>query len=171
MGVGAGRTEEVGLRPRGEDQRVAGEHVSVGRGHAVRRRIDRRHLGQLDLHVDVIVEELAQRVRDVARGQLRRRDLVEQRLELVIVVAVDQGDPDVVAVGQPPGAADAGEAAADDDDVQLPLGQVNRHAPLRCGPRAPRRSRRWSPTRRALAMAVSAGLTAPMLGKKLVSTT
>jgi hypothetical protein len=33
------------------------------------------------------------------------------------------------------------------------------------------RSARWSPTRRALAIAVSAGFTAPMLGKKLVSTT
>ena len=33
------------------------------------------------------------------------------------------------------------------------------------------RSMRWSPTRRALAMAVSDGFTAPMLGKKLVSTT
>ena len=30
---------------------------------------------------------------------------------------------------------------------------------------------RWSPTRRALAIAVRAGFTAPMLGKKLVSTT
>src|SRR6185436_178663 len=36
---------------------------------------------------------------------------------------------------------------------------------------APRRSRRWSPTRMALAIAVRAGFTAPMLGKKLVSTT
>ena len=33
------------------------------------------------------------------------------------------------------------------------------------------RSVRCSPTRMALAMAVSAGFTAPMLGKKLVSTT
>jgi len=32
-------------------------------------------------------------------------------------------------------------------------------------------SRRWSPTRMALAMAVSAGFTAPMLGKNEVSTT
>ena len=37
--------------------------------------------------------------------------------------------------------------------------------------RQPRRCSRWSPTRSALAIAVSAGLTAPMLGKKLVSTT
>src|SRR6185312_6606537 len=36
---------------------------------------------------------------------------------------------------------------------------------------APIRSSRWSPTRTALAIAVSAGFTAPMLGKKLVSTT
>ena len=35
----------------------------------------------------------------------------------------------------------------------------------------PRRSRRWSPTRRALAMAVREGLTAPIVGMKLVSTT
>jgi hypothetical protein len=33
------------------------------------------------------------------------------------------------------------------------------------------RPRRWSPTRKALAMVVSPGFTAPMLGKKLVSTT
>ena len=33
------------------------------------------------------------------------------------------------------------------------------------------RSRRWSPTRRELAIAVKAGFTAPMLGKTLVSTT
>src|SRR6185437_306705 len=35
----------------------------------------------------------------------------------------------------------------------------------------PSRSSRWSPTRKALAIAVSAGLTALMLGKQLVSTT
>ena len=104
--------------------------------------------------------------------QLRGRHLVEQRLELVVVVAVDQRDAHVVVVGQPPGAADAGEAAADDDDVQLALGQVNRHAPAPVRPAArPGARRRWSPTRTALAIAVSAGFTAPMLGKKLVSTT
>src|SRR6516165_10844712 len=37
--------------------------------------------------------------------------------------------------------------------------------------RASSRSSRWSPTRSALAIAVSAGLTAPLEGKKLVSTT
>jgi hypothetical protein len=48
---------------------------------------------------------------------LRGGDLVEQRLELVIVVAVDQRDVDLVVLGQPLGAAQPGEAAADDYDV------------------------------------------------------
>ena len=39
------------------------------------------------------------------------------------------------------------------------------------GASAPSRSSRWSPTRSEFAIAVSAGLTAPMLGKMLVSTT
>ena len=38
-------------------------------------------------------------------------------------------------------------------------------------PSRPSRSSRWSPTRSAFAIAVSDGFTAPMLGKKLVSTT
>ena len=48
-----------------------------------------------------LAEQLAQRVRDVARRELRGRHLVEQRLELVVVVAVDQRDAHVVVLGQP----------------------------------------------------------------------
>ena len=126
---------------------------------------------ELDVDVGVVAEELAQRERDVAGGQLRGRDLVEQRLELVVVVAVDQRDADVVLARQPPDAADAGEAAADDDDVQLPSRSRDMRGLRSRRAGAPRRSSRWSPTRSALAIAVSAGFTAPMLGKKLVSTT
>ena len=49
-------------------------------------------------------------------GEHRRRHLVQQRLELVVVVLVDQRDVDVVVLREGPGAGDAGEAAADDDD-------------------------------------------------------
>ena len=95
----------------------------------VRRRVHRRRpRASLTSTLVVVVEQLAQRVGDVAGGQLRGRHLVEQRLELVVVVAVDQRDADVVVPGQPPGAPDAREAAADDDDVQLALGAVIRHA-------------------------------------------
>ena len=44
----------------------------------------------------VVAEQLAQRERDVARRELRGRHLVQQRLELVVVVAVDQRDAHVV---------------------------------------------------------------------------
>ena len=84
----------------------------------------RLDLGELDVDVRVAVEQLAQREGDVARRQLRGRHLVEQRLELVVVVAVEQRDPHVVVLGQPPRAADAGEAAADDDHVRC---RVVRH--------------------------------------------
>ena len=70
-----------------------------------------------------------------------------------------------------------GDAAEDDGHHQEPSGpagvveQPGSTGPLRLPHRHPSRSVRCSPTRMALAMAVRAGLTAPMLGKKLVSTT
>ena len=71
-------------------------------------------------------------------------------------------------------AAEAGEAAADDHHMALAVGRAHElRRPLARSPGAATdiRSSRWSPTRSALAIAVSAGFTAPMLGKKLVSTT
>jgi hypothetical protein len=55
---------------------------------------------------------------DVARGECRGRDLVQQRLEQVVVVLVDQRDVDRRAV-QRPRSAQSPEAAADDDDARV----------------------------------------------------
>ena len=115
----------------------------------------------------------ARRIGDgaVARRQRARRHLVEQRLEQVVVRAVDQRHVDVGAP-QPLRGGKPAEAAADDHDPRSPASPaLSRHLPAPAGLRAPIRSSRWSPTRSAFAIAVSAGLTAPMLGKKLVSTT
>ena len=107
----------------------------------------------------------------VARGQRAGRHLVEQRLEQVVVHPVDERHVDVGAAQLARGGEPA-EAAADDHDPAarrlLPSGGT-RGLLRRLA--APSRSSRWSPTRSALAIAVSAGFTAPMLGKKLVSTT
>ncbi len=83
-------------------------------------------------------------------------------------------------------------ADIDSYDPAAPAGAAKRHAgdQVTVGPRSvavfratplprpqlrsaaqPSRCSRWSPTRTALAIAVRAGLTALMLGKKLVSTT
>ena len=72
----------------------------------------------------------------------------------------------------------AGGGERDEGDALDEPGRVDRsglgprpqRAPAGCRAQA-NRSVRCSPTRMAFAMAVSAGLTAPMLGKKLVSTT
>jgi len=63
--------------------------------------------------------------------------------------------------GEPAGGAESGAS------VRRPVAQCDAVAVAE----APRRSSKWSPTLSELAIAVSAGLTAPMLGKTLVSTT
>ena len=79
---------------------------------------------------------------------------------------------------EPAAEADDGDTLISARDLDLPallgdcgalLGQAATSAATAVG--APRRSSRWSPTRNEFAIAVRAGLTAPMLGKTLVSTT
>ncbi len=103
-------------------------------------------------------------------GELGRCDLVEERLELVVSVLVEQGDTDALDSGEPLRACNPGEPSPDDCDVRRAV-LAHRLAAAEADSLAPSRSRRWSPTRSAFAIAVSAGFTAPMLGKKLVSTT
>src|SRR5262249_34154583 len=65
------------------------------------------------------------RAGDVFGGQLRRRHLVEQRLELVVVVPVDQGDVDAFLT-QAVGTRDTGQTAAHDDERPPP--RLSRHS-------------------------------------------
>ena len=69
----------------------------------------------LDVDGVVLGEDRPQWAGDVGRGELGRGDLVQEGLELVVVVAVEQRDVDVV-LGELLGAPDPGEPAADDDD-------------------------------------------------------
>ena len=59
--------------------------------------------------------------RDLPFGEDARRHLVEQRLEEVVVGAVDDRDPDRLAAERP-GGEEAAEAAADDHDVVAGVG-------------------------------------------------
>ena len=103
--------------------RARGEHEVVGRQRpavveherAVR---ERRRRDAPEDHVDArhVREDRAQRARDVLGGQLRRGHLVEQRLELVVVGAVDQRRADArLAEGLRRG--DARQAAAEHQHV------------------------------------------------------
>ena len=159
---------EVGLRgAAGDDQAVVrvGAHRVIGpdRRHGAHREVEPRDLGQLHRHVAVMTQHLPDRRRHLTRGQDSRRQLIEQRLEEVVVPLVDQRHLHR-RPSQELRSEQAPETATDDEHpVNRDIGH-REHS-------QPRRSVRWSPTRRALAMAVSDGFTAPMLGKKLVSTT
>ena len=109
--------EEVRLGACREDQVVAGVGLAGVGGRAPGDRIDADDGPALGLEVLVFLGDLAQRVRDVARDQHRRGDLVQQGLELVVVVLVDQRDGDVVVRGECPSTSHAGESTTNDHDA------------------------------------------------------
>ncbi len=79
-------------------------------------RIDPLHDSEQHLQVGLPAENRPDGRGDVPRREARRGDLVEQGLEEVIVVAVDERDPDRGA-GERARGVEAAEAAPDDDNV------------------------------------------------------
>ena len=108
-----GYAEEVGLGAHRQHEVVPGERLPVRPRDRPGVGVHSDDLALLYGHGLVLAEHGAQRAADVGRGELRGGHLVEQRLELVVVVAVDQRDLDP-GVGQHLGAPDAREAAPDD---------------------------------------------------------
>ena len=70
-----------------------------------------------DRHVGRLHENLPQRASDIRGGQRGRGDLVEERLEKVVVCAVDQDHLEPVIVGKPAGTLQTSEAPADDQNT------------------------------------------------------
>ena len=105
---------EVAVRRTARDDQEVVLDAAGRRLDRVRRRVERAHL--VPEHGDVLLrpQDLPQRRRDVGRGECGGRDLVEERLEQVMVAAVDQ---DHVDVSPREGAhrPQPAEAAADDD--------------------------------------------------------
>ena len=171
----------------GDNEAVVGELVDFAREgggvHHPPLQVEPGHLGEDDLDVLAPAQGVAQHGRDGAGRQDPGRHLVEQRLEEVVVPLVDERDVEV-GPSEQPGSRQAAEPAADHDNavaLRCAHGSSFRREAVASASRVRRRhtpgrsqanrSVRCSPTRMALAMAVSAGFTAPMLGKKLVSTT
>jgi hypothetical protein len=109
--------EEVRLRSGGQHQKVTLVALAVSRRHRPVSWVGDHHLGHLHVHVRVIAKRLPKRRRDIARPELRRGHLVKQRLELVVVVLVDERNSHIVALGQLARASEPGKSAADDHDV------------------------------------------------------
>jgi hypothetical protein len=113
--LGARRVEEVRLGSGGDHQEFALDHFTAGECDGVPPWITRGDL--VGAHFDVIRvgEHLIQVERDVARRQLSRGDLVQQRLELMEPVLVEQSGAHAFGSDKLLGAGYAGETAADDE--------------------------------------------------------
>jgi hypothetical protein len=108
---------EIGVtRAGGEHQRVVGDRIAVIEQHALARGIDAADIGEQRRHLLAVAQEITDRPGDFRRRQRRGRDLVEQRLEQMVVAAVDQRDPDR-RTGKAKGRFQSAKAGADDDDM------------------------------------------------------
>ena len=114
---------EVGLVDAGRDDQAVVGDLAVEAPGAWRARDLRAsrskpvHLGQLDPDVLLLAQRRGGSAARSARAErMPGRDLVEQRLEEVVVAAVDQRDVDRPAAEEP-GGGQAAEAAADDHDA------------------------------------------------------
>ena len=114
---------EIGvLRAGRENQDVVGNAPAVGE-HLAPLGVDSRDLAKD--HVDVLLarQNAADRRGDVGGRKPRGRDLIEQRLEQVIVVLVDDGDVEWLS-GQHFRGGEPAEAGSDDDDAGVGHGDL-----------------------------------------------
>jgi hypothetical protein len=110
------RPEEVDLGAEGEDEVVVGQRLELGEPDRACIEVDPDHAALVDRRVLLPREQVAQGVADGGRLQQAGRELVQQRLEGVVVVAIDEHD---LGVGAPEllCGADPGEPAAEDEDA------------------------------------------------------
>jgi hypothetical protein len=101
----------------GEDEVVAGEPGSGGEAYLACGRVDRGDLVHENFNVGLVEKDGADGLGNVCRRKHGQRDLIEQRLEGVVIAAVDEGDIDG-QMGQGFGGMKAGKAAAYDDDAR-----------------------------------------------------
>jgi hypothetical protein len=101
---------------RRDDHRVV-RHLAVGQTNDSAVDVDGRRLGEPDLYVALPPEDPPDRRRDVAGRQPRRRDLIEQRLEDVVVAPVEQQDVDR-RLRERARRAQPREPSPDDDDAR-----------------------------------------------------
>ena len=131
----SGRTEEVRLGARCEDQVVPGYFRSQRRGDRASVRVDRCDARMPDFDCLVVAKDPAQRSGDVIGGQLGGGHLIQHRLELVVVVLVEQNDVDVI-LGELLGAGNPGEPTSHNEHgrcvthASSPLSKRRQHAEL-----------------------------------------
>jgi hypothetical protein len=133
--VGDARDAEVVRgRPGREHERVVAEEGAVLELDPASVAVEADHGPELHLDVRVVGEQGSDRVGDVALVEAGRRDLVEERLEGVVVPAVDQGRVDPGA-GETLRDLEPREPRSDDHDLRVTRAG-RRHGQRRPGSRA-----------------------------------
>ncbi len=110
---------EIGVPGAGRDDQVVVVDLAAIGHHRLLLGVDAGHLGELNAAIPVAAQNAADRRGDVGGRKAGRRHLVEERLEEMIVVAVDDRDAERRA-GKRLGGGDAAESRADDDDARKP---------------------------------------------------
>ena len=109
--------EEVDLRAKREDQVVVSLRLELAEAHLARVEVDLRHLVLVNPDVLLLVEEVADRMGDRGLVEQARRELIEQRLERVVVVPVHEHDVQI-ALAQLLGGSDSAEPSPEDHDAR-----------------------------------------------------
>ena len=100
----------------GEHQRVVGQRVAAIERHAARLGIDAGHRGEQGRDLGTPAQQIADRPGDLRGRKCRGRDLIQQRLEQMMVAPVDQRDRDRRA-GKPIHRLQPAKTGADDHDA------------------------------------------------------
>lgn len=86
---------EVGMGGAGgQQQHVVAERVAIGEHHFATGWSNFGHIAKQHFDIALLAQDVAQRRGDIRCRQAGGGDLIQQRLEQVMVLAVDQGDAD-----------------------------------------------------------------------------
>ena len=107
---------EIGLPADSQDQIVIADHGAV---HADEPgvEVDGCHFAHLEGEIVLMAKDAANGVRDLGGDQAGDSHLVEKRLEEVVILPVDHGDPNG-SLGEFPGSFHSSEAGADNQDMR-----------------------------------------------------
>lgn len=110
-------TEVVHSSAERQHQVVVGERRHLSEPDLVLVQIHRRHLSRMDTGVRLVVEQVTKRMPDGDRREQVGGNLVQERLERVIVVAVNEHNVDI-RLAQLARSADPGEPSAENQDAR-----------------------------------------------------
>lgn len=124
----------IGARADGDEEVIVFDGTGVAELDLTLVRVDIDGLVEENMNIVLIAEDGADRLGDFGGGETGGGDLVKQRLEQVVVLAVYDGDPDVVATFEGAAKFEAAEACAEDDNVGwVSLGIHNCEYGGKCG--------------------------------------